>query len=262
MVMASDSQPILLREQSFEVLGERGDRNKIVPARLAGFSGLAGYVGTERLGKTLVRERLRAFLLHNQELSLADFCKALTGALSAEWEERELDTCLWVFVAGYEGDEARFWYVVNGELDPSTGLYHQIGTSFRAVNDLDDNYITRHRAADLRLTKRAILANTTFWFRNGAVVPPTTEIVDAYNALAERLHSGSYRGFVSVRTLDHFAYIARQRMEFIKRLYSSKHGIYAEDDPPIAGKVYVYTVPPDGTVKECPKLKEGTKELR
>jgi hypothetical protein len=261
LVMTSDSQAILLHEESFEVLPERGDRKKIVRARLSGFRGLLRYVGTESLGDKLVSEWLQSFVLRNQELALADFSAALADSLSAEWRRKELDTCLWVFIAGYENGEACFWFVVNGFLDPSTGLYEHIDQTFFAVNDLDESYIAPRRASDPRLTKQEILTKTVFRFRNGVLVPPTTEIVDAFDVLSDRLHTGRYKGFVALRSLDHFAYIARQRMEFIKRLYSSKHGIYVEKNSPISGTVYVHSVASDGTFWNYP-LKGRAIELR
>jgi len=261
LVMTSDSQAILLHEESFEVLPERGDRKKIVRARLSGFKGLLGYVGTEFLGDKLINEWLRSFVLRNQELALVDFSAALADSLSAEWRGKELDTCLWVFIAGFENGEACFWFVVNGFLDPTTGLYEHIDHTFFAVNDLDESYIAPRLASDPRLTKQEILAKTVFRFRNGVLVPPTTEIVDAFDILSDRLHTGRYKGFVALRSLDHFAYIARQRMEFIKRLYSPRHGIYVGTDSPISGTVYVHSVSSDGAFRNYP-LKGTATELR
>jgi hypothetical protein len=40
-------------------------------------------------------------------------------------------------------------------------------------------------------------------------------------------------GFPRVFTLERFALVVRQRMEFLKRLYSPNHGFYAPDAVPL-----------------------------
>jgi hypothetical protein len=49
-------------------------------------------------------------------------------------------------------------------------------------------------------------------------------------------------GFEPVSSLDDLAYFARQRMEFLKRLSSKKHGIYTKAPAPLGGEVHVVGV--------------------
>ncbi len=56
----------------------------------------------------------------------------------------------------------------------------------------------------------------------------------------------------SVDDLGHFA---RQRLEFVKRLYSKKHGIYRGPVAPNGGKVHVLGVGPNGVVQKYSKIR-------
>ena len=54
----------------------------------------------------------------------------------------------------------------------------------------------------------------------------------------------------------------REWLEFLKRLCSSRHGVYAQGVPtPIAGDVHVYGVGPKGRVCQYPKIRQQTQVL-
>ena len=172
--------------------------------------------------------------------------------LSHVWKRRHLRSGLWIFVAGYENKEARFWYVNNTSgPDKHTGLYKTIGAIFRAVDDLDGNYIRRIRSKS-KCSKQQILQTTAFSFRNGFIYP-FADIYDHFSAILKSLTKGGGRGFGSAPSLERYAFIARQRLEFVKRLYSKSHGIYREAHAPIAGRVHVHAVSPGGTTYVCHK---------
>jgi len=64
-----------------------------------------------------------------------------------------------------------------------------------------------------------------------------------------------------VASLDDLAYLARQRMEFLKRLYSQKHGIYTKSSAPLDGEVHVFGVNRKGVMKTYPKIRSQAKEI-
>jgi hypothetical protein len=125
VVMSSDSQDVVLSEGRVEAVGVGGHRKKDKVIRLAveHFSALMGYVGTEEIGGVATRSWLERFIDLSRDASGVDeFCTELARVLTAAWKEGELDTCLWVFIAGYDrdGDGPYFWYVVNTTgFDPS-----------------------------------------------------------------------------------------------------------------------------------------------
>jgi hypothetical protein len=51
-------------------------------------------------------------------------------------------------------------------------------------------------------------------------------------------------------SLDDFGYFARQRMEFLKRLYSQEHGIYKKSPAPLGGVVHVFGVTLEGEIRQ------------
>jgi hypothetical protein len=62
-------------------------------------------------------------------------------------------------------------------------------------------------------------------------------------------------GFTPIASLDDLGYFARQRMEFVKRLYSQKHGIYRKSSAPVGGKVHVVGVGRDGEIRKYSKIR-------
>ncbi len=253
--MGSDSINVLLLNGSYKVC--RGERcytrsSKIFPIKLNSFKGLLGYVGTERIIKMQMRDWLVHFTQMNGHLTLPLFCKRLADDLSMVWKRGRLRTGLWVFIAGYENRDPKFWYINNiGNLDQDTLRYSRIGPDFFPVNDLDNNYIseiTRRTG----FNKVQIMKMHQFNFRNG-VLFPFLAVYQHYTALIKHLLQGADPGFKTPRRLKHAAFLYRQRFEFLKRLFSAKHGIYRKRNAPVGGEIKVFTVSPSGSIHECYK---------
>lgn len=68
-------------------------------------------------------------------------------------------------------------------------------------------------------------------------------------------------GFEPVGSLDDVAYFARQRMEFLKRLSSKKHGIYTKSPASLGGEVHVLGVDRNGVMKTYPKIRGQAKVI-
>jgi hypothetical protein len=219
---------------------------------------LIGYVGTEAIGTDDTRAWLERFSSANRELSLSDFCPALAARLSTEWASLELGSCLWVFVAGYEAADSRFWFVVNAELDETRGVYVDVSSQFRAVNDLDEHAIPRYLPRGG--TKEDVLSRRIVFFRNGALVP-AAGICDHYTKLLEWLLFGSHPGFGPVTTIDEYAYLVKQRQEFTKRLFSKKHGVYKGAASPIGGEIFIRSVAAGGEIHAYGKHKGQLTQL-
>lgn len=254
IVMSSDSQDVLLTEGRCDPIGEGGHRqkDKIIRVKAESFSALVGYVGTEQIGSTATRAWLERFIKARLDTAgLAAFSNELGHALSEAWEAEKLDSCLWVFVAGYEGGEPFFWYVVNATGFDEFGRYTGISRAFRVVNDLDDNYLPEYTAHGL--TKTQVLDDRSFQFYNGAIFPGSF-IFRSFDEMIGEIARIGPPGFPRAFTLERYAFVVRQRMEFLKRLYSPKHGIHSPDAVPLVeGKVYVYALALDGTFTEAPK---------
>lgn len=259
--MSSDSQDIVLIEGGYDILpmGVRWEKNKIERLRGKEFAALVGYVGTEEIGGLETSMWFKAFIAAHVDDTMAAFCHALAGELSGAWLEHQLDTCLWVFITGYD-DEARFWYVVNlpsdGAIDPTTLAYRAMSRAFRAVCDLDDNYLPN--ATQPGESKQAVLRRTLWYFRNGVLLPAAA-VSDTYTQVVRQLVFAQIPGFPKVETLETYAYLARQRMEFVKRLYQQDHGLYEAKEAPIAGGVYVYSIEPDRTFRVWEKIRDQSK---
>ena len=254
IVMSADSQDVLLTEGACQAVGEGThlEKNKIIRVSAEHFRVLVGYVGTEKIGPTATRAWLERFIqAHSDAAALATFCVELGRAPSQAWEEEQLDSCLWVFIAGYERSEPYFWYVVNATGHDEFGLYTGVSRTFRVVNDLDDTYLPEYTKHGL--TKTQVLDERSFQFYNGAIFPGSF-IFRGFDQMIQEITRIRPPGFPSAFTLERYAFVVRQRMEFLKRLYSPKHGIYSPDAMPLVeGKVYVYALAPDGKFTEAPK---------
>jgi hypothetical protein len=139
--------------------------------------------------------------------------------------------------------------------------YTGITRTFRAVNDLDENYMPDYAAEGL--SKAETLDRITFNFRNGALMPASI-LFDAFNALVLRVVQLGVPGFAPVSRegydLLQYAYVARQRMEFVKRLFSPTHGIYSQSAIPLIDEtVNVYALAPDGEFTVNPKIVQQAK---
>jgi hypothetical protein len=141
-------------------------------------------------------------------------------------------------------------------IDPATLLYRGISRSFRAICDLDDNYLPKETRPGER--KDDVLQRTLWYFRNGVLLP-AAPVFDAFTEIVRRLIFAQIRGFPKVESLETYAYVARQRMEFIKRLYQEHHGIYAEKGAPIGGGVFVYSIERERTFRVWKKIRGQSK---
>ena len=92
-------------------------------------------------------------------------------------------------------------------------------------------------------------------FRQGALFPATA-IFDAFGAILEMLYAQGIGGFAPIASLDDLGYFARQRLEFVKRLYDKRHGIYRQPLAPIHGKGYVVGVGRDGVPRDYSKIRD------
>jgi hypothetical protein len=75
------------------------------------------------------------------------------------------------------------------------------------------------------------------------------------------LYAHGVDGFEPVGALDDLAYFARQRMEFLKRLSSKKHGIYTKSPAPLGGEVHVLGIDRNGVMKTYPKIRAQAKVI-
>lgn len=261
VVMSADSQPVALLDGETRVLNTTGqqNRNPILIREEGGFVGLVGFVGTEKIDGIPTRDWLRAFGDKRPQETLPEYANSLAAALSKEWQEHGLSSALEVFISGVENADVRFWYVRN-----SQGLYDHDWTfkkpsaQFRAVDDLDQNYI----AQDLHpgQTKEQLLKSRMYHFRQG-VLRPAALVFDAFSLIMNSIYASGVPGFEPIDSLDDLAYFARQRIEFLKRLHSAQHGIYKQRPAPIGGKVHVFGVKVDGELREYPKQRDQARTL-
>jgi hypothetical protein len=253
IILSSDSQDIQLLNNSFRIINRRHlYKQKIITVNLNNFHGLLGYVGTEKIGSTETLGWLKTKIaaIGNRNTSLYTFCTSLATSLSDDWNRRICKQGLWLFITGYEGQQERFWYINNiAATDSRTGLYTGIGQDFKAVDDLDGNYIKKY--IEHGYTKRHVLNTTLLNFRNGVLIP-FIGIYDKFNDMLQDLYKTKDPGFKRPTSLKDFAFIAKQRFEFVKRLYSKKHGIY-KNHPPIGGDIIVYTIDRKHHIYKCNK---------
>lgn len=261
VVMSADSQPVELVDGAYRVLNSDGQlrAKPIIVRRGGGFVGLIGFVGRPRIDGMPTRSWLeRASRQHASE-GLATFCQSLARELSRQWHRQRLSSGLWIFVSGIDGAEIRFWYVNNIDgMDSRTGTYSNIGRTFKAVDDLDANYIPPLLAPGV--TKHDVLRQRMFFFRNG-VLRPSAFVFDAFGQVMSAIYVQQIPGFSPIRSLDDLAYFDRQRIEFVKRLYSTKHGISTAARSGIAGDVHVVGVTLTGNIQEYGKHRGQIKQL-
>jgi hypothetical protein len=176
---------------------------------------------------------------------LAEFASQLAYELSAAWIEHNLTTGLWVFIAGAEDGELRFWFLFNGDFQG--GLYVNLRPAFTAVNDLDEHAIPRVMRENGLASKYDVLSRIALFFRNGALIPAAS-ILDDFDALIRRIYAGGYPGFDLISSLAEYAYLVRMRQEFVKRMFDRSKGIYRDRTPPIGGVIFVRSVNPTGDI--------------
>ncbi|MDQ3401303.1 MAG: hypothetical protein M3470_09895 [Chloroflexota bacterium] len=263
VVMSADSQPVELLDGQTRVLaqaGQRRTRNPILIRDGGGFIGLTGFVGTELIGPKTTRDWLNTFGTHHANESLAEYAGALGKALTEEWKRHGLSSILEILISGVEGGDVRFWFVRNSQgLHDHDWTYRPPSSEFQVVNDLDDNYMPR----DLQpgQTKEQLLQARLYSFRQGVLLP-AAPVFDAFTTILGVIYGHGVDGFEPVVSLDDLAYFARQRMEFVKRLYSDRHGIYKKSPAPLGGDVHVFGVGLDGEIRHYPKIRTQVKTLR
>ena len=258
--MSADSQPVELLDGRIRILHSKGSRSNdpIIVRRGGGFVGLVGYVGRVRIGGMSTRAWLERFSAQHPADSLPAYCSALASALTSQWQRQRLKSGLWIFLTGIEDGDVRFRFVCNVGGVNEDGTYKEPSETFIDVNDLDENYIPRDLAPGQ--TKEQLLKTRIYFFRNG-VLRPTAQIFDAFSSITQAIQSQRIPGFRPIRSLDDMAFVARQRMEFAKRLYSSDHGIYTASSPGIAGVVHVLGVTRGGEIMRYRKLRQQIKSM-
>jgi hypothetical protein len=252
VVMSADSQPVELLDRRNRVTPTRArmTRNPIIVRRGGGFKGLIGFVGRERIAGRPSQDWLRMFSAHHPDEPLAAFCGNLADHLSRQWRRQRWRSGLWVFISGYEGSEARFWYVCNVEGMYDDGTYRKPGPTFNAVNDLE---IKLAPELNEGRTKEQTLRIQMIQFRNGVLVP-SAGIFDAFTAIRNGIYAKQIPEFPPIRSLGDLAFYDPQRLEFTKRLHSPKYGIAAEGTSPgIDGAVHVIAVTPSGEIRDYSK---------
>jgi hypothetical protein len=263
VVMSADSQTVELLDGQTRVLaqaGQRRTRNPILIRDGGGFIGFTGFVGTELIGPKTTRDWLTTFGTYHANEGLADYAGALGEALTEEWSRHGLVSILEILISGVEDGEVRFWFVRNSQgLHDHDWTYRSPSSEFQVVNDLDDNYMPR----DLQpgQTKEQLLQARLYSFRQGALLP-AAPVFDAFTTILGMIYGHGVDGFEPVASLDDLAYFARQRMEFVKRLYSDRHGIYKKSPAPLGGDVHVFGVGLDGEIRHYPKIRTQVKTLR
>lgn len=254
VVMSADSQPIEILEHETRVLaqaGKRHTRNPILIRHAVGFAGFTGFVGTESIDTMATDEWLRKFAKSHAEDGLRAYANALGDELTREWQRLSLSSVLEILISGVEDGEVRFWFVRNSQgLHEPDWTYEAPSTEFCVMDDLDGRYVPR----DIKpgQTKEQLLRSRMYSFRQGALLP-AAQVFDAFGAILGTIYSHQVEGFEPIGSLDDLGYFARQRLEFLKRLYSEKHGIYKKSPAPLGGDVHVFGVALDGEIRKYSK---------
>lgn len=137
-------------------------------------------------------------------------------------------------------------------------MYTNIGRKFKAIDDLDSNSVPPLLTPGV--SKTDVLRTRLFAFRNG-VLRPSAFVFDAFGAVMQMIYVQQIPGFSEIRSLDDLAFFDRQRLEFVKRLYSTKHGISTATRSGIGGDVHVLGVTVNGDVREYGKHRNQITQL-
>lgn len=262
IVMTADSQPVEALDGATRVIPQPRKeltRNSILMRKAGGFSGLIGFVGTEAIGGKATRDWLAAFGRRHEHEPLADYANALGAELTDEWTRLGLVSVLEILISGVEDGDVRFWFVRNSQgLHSRDWTYMAPKEAFDVVDDLDGRYMPK----DLRpgQTKEDLLKERVYSFRQGVLLPAAL-VFDAFSEILNMLYQHGIEGFEPVASLTDLGYFARQRLEFVKRLYSEKHGIYRKPRAPLDGDVHAYGVGRDGVVWKYPKIRKQAKAV-
>jgi len=248
VVMSADSDPIQALDGTTRILVDpkrNHTRNPILKREAGGFAGYVGYVGTEEIEGRTTRDWLETFGRRHATETLAEYAAALGGDLTDVWQRTGLTSVLEILIAGYDNGDVCFWFVRNSNgLNDGDGTYRAPKAVFDAANDLDDNIVRQSGEA-----KEDYLRTHLLSFRQGALYP-ASRIFDLFRDILGELFAAQIPGFAPVASVDDLRPFARQRLEFIKRLYDMKHGIYRAPVAPIGGKVHVVGVAPDTVLRD------------
>lgn len=263
VVMSSDSQPVEIvdGENRMDDSAGRRTRNPIVRRAAAGFVGLVGFAGTERVEGMATSDWLRRFDRRTPDDDLASFCGRLAVTLSDVWQRDGLRSVLEILVTGEIHGEIQFWFVRNSQGLRPDGKHNPAADTFTAQDDLDA-YLTLDGNPGEGKTELVTRRPRPYSFWQGVLVP-SSSVFDAFSLLLGTLVAGGVEGFDPIKSLDDVGQFARVRMEFLKRLCSPKHGIYSKNIPtPIDGDVHVYVVGLDGRICEYVKHSDQVKTLQ
>lgn len=262
VVMSADSQLVEIVDGETPVIHTRGRqrRNPITTRVGGGFVGLIGFAGTESIESIPTAEWIRRFSVESAADEIDSFCERLGKQLTSVWRRQNVPTVLEILIGGEVSGDVQFWYVRNSAGLRPDGLHHGPAAQFAVENDLDRNYIPRDAAPGE--AKDDVLGRNMYSFRQGVLLP-ASPVFDGFAQLMGLLYGAGVQGFSPLASLDDVGQYARVRMEFLKRLCTSKYGIYAPQiDPPIAGDVHVYGVTRKGEVREYVKGRHDVRTIR
>jgi hypothetical protein len=264
VVMSADSQRVEILGGENRVLDSGGSRsrNPIVLRSGGGFVGLVGFAGTEQIESRPTAEWLRQYSKAWPDDDVGTFCSRLAEKLTDVWRRDGLPSVMEILVTGEVAGDPQFWFVRNSQGLREADLTHEPpASSFVTRNDLDDpldGYIRRARIPG-KESKDDVLNRITFSFRQGVLVPGAA-VFTGFEAILRSMYEGRVAGFAPVASLDDLGHFARVRMEFLKRLCTSRYGIYAEAVPtPVGGEVHVFGVGRDGRIVEYRKGRAQTR---
>jgi hypothetical protein len=249
--------PTVIRERDVEVANAPLDRPRLVPRESLGFSGYLTFIGTETIGEELTGTFIAEHSARHLDLPVADYLKRLADDLTEAWESHDLGTGLYIHAQGV-GNGEPFFYIVNNIGGMDALDYLDIGKTFRAANEFDDNILPEWEATPGE-GKAAILQRTTGYFRNGSL-GGYLEPFDDFNRLMSKLYDGRYDGFARFTRIEAYAALVRMRAEFITRIFKPAKGLFAGQQP-IHGPIQVRAVDLAGVRWRIPVKDSATKDL-
>jgi hypothetical protein len=244
IVVTSDSQKVDLYVDDYRVhtVGHTNE-SPIVRTAVNGFSGWSGSVGTAVIGGKSARDWLKDAVAVRSAMTVGALCESLSAELTASWPS-PAETHLSIFVAGYEGDEPRFWFVSNGDVPSSKML--SIPSVFVAVNDLDDHWLPANAAPGE--SKSDAIARVQPLFRRGVLA--AAHLFDIFTEAVGATIRVGHPQIPPLDSLERYAAYTKFRFEFAKRMYDPKYGIGTDPYPPIAGNIHVFSIDPTGTARD------------
>lgn len=261
VVMSADSQPveILDGENRVDTTPGRRTRNPIIRRVGGGFVGLVGFVGTEQVDGHDTARWLSRFARDSPTDDVSTFCNRLADALSEVWKRERLRSVLEILVAGEVSSDLQFWFVRNSQGLRSDGTFNAPADEFVTQDELANYVLNDGQSGE---TKDDVLQRVTYSIRQGILLP-ASPVFDGFSNLMRAIWAGNVEGFTPLASLDDVGYFVRVRMEFLKRLCSTTHGIHNEGTPsPIGGDVHVYGVGRDGRTCRYPKKRNQVETIR